>query len=124
LGCGADADTVRAELETVTRRWEASLVAGDPVGAVTSVFTEDAVRLPAGEPPVRGWSAISAALDGSAALVSADFRIEDVDAAGDLAYASGTYSVRAPDGRELSGKFLEVWKRTSRGWRIHRVMWD
>ena len=114
----------RAEIEAVTRHWEASLLAGVPHEAVADVFTPDAVRLPSGEPAVRGQEAIARALFGSAALDEARFEIEDLEVDGDLAFANGVYRVRAPDGVELSGKFLEVWKRTAEGWRIHRVMWD
>lgn len=123
-GAGADHETARAEIEEVTRRWERSLVEGDPAGAVADVFTEDAIRLPAGEPPVRGRAAISRALAGSVALTEARFEIEEVEIEGALAFATGRYAVTAPDGQSFGGKFLEVWRHTADGWRIHRVMWD
>ncbi|WP_419941058.1 YybH family protein [Candidatus Palauibacter sp.] len=123
-GQRADAAAVRTEIEAVTRRWEASLIAGAPEAAVPEVFTPDAVRLPSGEPAVRGHEAIARALEGSAPLLEARFTIDDLEVDGNLAFANGTYRVRGPDGTELSGKFLEVWKRTATGWRIHRVMWD
>lgn len=124
-GGGAVAvEAVRAEIERVTRRWEASLIAGAPGEAVADVFTPDAVRLPSGEPAVRGHDAIVRALAGSVALREARFTIEDLEVDGNLAFANGTYRVRGPDDIELGGKFLEVWKRLETGWRIHRVMWD
>ena len=119
-----DAAAARAEIEAVTRRWEASLLAGAPEEAVAEVFTPDAVRLPSGEPAVQGHEAIARALEGSAPLREARFTIDDLEVDGTLAFANGTYRVRGPDGVELSGKFLEVWQRTAAGWRIHRVMWD
>lgn len=118
------AEAVRAEIERVTRYWEASLIAGAPGEAVADVFTPDAVRLPSGEPAVRGHEAIERALAGSVPLREARFTIEDLEVDGDLAFANGTYRVRGPDDVELDGKFLEVWKRLETGWRIHRVMWD
>lgn len=118
------AEAVRAEIERVTRHWEASLIAGVPGEAVADVFTPDAVRLPSGEPAVRGHDAIVRALAGSVALSEARFTIEDIEVDGNLAFANGTYRVRGPDDVELDGKFLEVWKRLETGWRIHRVMWD
>lgn len=117
-------EAVRAEIERVTRRWEASLIAGAPGEAVADVFTPDAVRLPSGEPAVRGHEAIERALAGSVPLREARFTIEDLEVDGNLAFANGTYRVRGPDDVELEGKFLEVWKRLETGWRIHRVMWD
>lgn len=117
-------EAVRAEIERVTRRWEAALIAGAPSDAVADVFTPDAVRLPSGEPAVRGRDAIVQALAGSVPLREARFTIEDLEVDGDLAFANGTYRVRGPDDVELGGKFLEVWKRLETGWRIHRVMWD
>jgi len=123
-GGGAAAADAEAGIREVTRRWEAALIAGDPAGAVPSVFTPDAMRLPAGEPAVHGQAAIADALAGSVPLAEARFDIEDLDVDGALAYAAGTYRVRAADGPVLTGKFLEVWKRTADGWRIHRVMWD
>ncbi|WP_420634189.1 YybH family protein [Candidatus Palauibacter sp.] len=123
-GRSADAATVRAEIEAVTRRWEASLLAGTPEAAVAEVFTPDAVRLPSGEPAVQGHEAIARALEGSAPLLEARFTIDDLEVDGRLAFANGTYRVQGPDGVELNGKFLEVWRRTEAGWRIHRVMWD
>ena len=124
-GGGAVAvEAVRAEIERVTRRWEASLIAGAPGEAIADVFTPDAVRLPSGEPAVRGHEAIERALAGSVPLREARFTIEDIEVDGNLAFANGTYRVRGPDDVELEGKFLEVWKRLETGWRIHRVMWD
>lgn len=126
-GCGAagpDPDRVRAELEAVTDVWEASLLAGTPAAAVPEVFTEDAVRLPVGAAPTRGRAAIAAALAGSAALEHVSFELEDVEVDDRLAFANGVYEVRPPGAATLTGKFLEVWKRTDAGWRIHRVMWD
>ncbi len=123
-GGAVDVEAVRAEIERVTRRWEASLIAGAPGDAVADVFTPDAVRLPSGEPAVRGHDAIVRALAGSAPLRAARFTIEDIEVDGNLAFANGTYRVRGPDDTELGGKFLEVWKRLETGWRIHRVMWD
>jgi len=128
FGCAPGAEAVLRDAETgirdVTRRWEESLVAGEAAQAVSDVFTEDAIRLPANEPAVRGHAAIREALSGSVALAEARFDIEDIEVDGELAYAAGTYRVRSPDGTSLTGKFLEVWKRTPAGWRIHRVMWD
>ncbi len=123
-GSAIDAARARTEIEAVTRRWEASLVAGLPHEAVSEVFTPDAVRLPSGEPAVRGHEAIARALAGSAPLDEARFTIEDLEVDGDLAFANGVYRVRPSVGDALTGKFLEVWKRTPAGWRIHRVMWD
>ena len=123
-GGAVAAEAVRAEIERVTRRWEAALIAGAPGDAVADVFTPEAVRLPSGEPAVRGHDAIVRALAGSVPLREARFTIEDIEVDGDLAFANGTYRVRGPDDVELGGKFLEVWKRLETGWRIHRVMWD
>ena len=130
IGCGAMADkadetrAARAEIEEVTRRWEAALRAGRPQDAVAEVFSPDAVRLPSGAPAVRGQAAIAAALAGSAPLVEARFTIGDLEVDGGLAFANGVYRVKTAEGWVLGGKFLEVWKRTPDGWRIHRVMWD
>lgn len=116
--------TARAEIESVSRVWEASLLAGQASEAVSEVFTRDALRLPAGEETVRGQPAIIEALTGSARLIEARFMINDLEVEGSLAFANGTYRVRAEGGEELTGKFLEVWKKSDNGWRIHRVMWD
>ena len=116
--------TARTEIESVSRVWEASLLAGQPAEAVSEVFTKDALRLPAGEEAVKGQPAIIEALAGSARLTEARFMIEDLEVEGNLAFANGTYRVRAEGGEELTGKFLEVWKKSNRGWQIHRVMWD
>ena len=126
IGCAAGGtdEGAQAAIREVSRQWEAALVAGDPAGAVESVFTPDALRMPSGEPAVRGRQAIVEALGGSIPLAEARFDLVDIEVEGGLAYASGTYRVLPPEGEALSGKFLEVWKRTDEGWRIHRVMWD
>ena len=42
--------------------------------------------------------------------------------AGDWAWRSGTWSVEtAPP---VSGKYLEVWRRTAEGWRSYRDIWN
>lgn len=115
---------VRSAIEEVSRRWERALMEGNPSEAVGDVFSEDAVRLPAGEAAVRGRGAIRDALRGASPLAAARFEIADLEVSGDLAVASGTYEVVGPDGIPVRGKFLEVWRRTEAGWRIHRVMWD
>ena len=122
--CGSPRAAAIEEIREVSERWEAALVAGTPSSAVADVFTEDALRMPAGSPPVRGRSAIAAALEGAVPLAEASFDLEDVGVEGDVAYAAGSYRVRSAAGDQQTGKFLEVWRRTPAGWRIHRVMWD
>ncbi len=118
------AAAARTEIEEVMRQWEAALVAGVPHEAVSEVFTRAAVRLPPGEAATRGRARIAEALAGSVPVREARFDIEDLDAYADLAVAYGAYLIVVAEDAVLRGKFLQVWKRTEGGWRIHRVMWE
>ena len=43
-------------------------------------------------------------------------------AAGDWAWRSGTWSVETTP--VVTGKYIEVWRRTADGWRLHKDIWN
>jgi uncharacterized protein (TIGR02246 family) len=123
--CDADAAPVRAVAE--------GIIAADnerDIGRVLGFYTDDAVFLPPGEPPVTDRDAIRQRYE----KLFADFapaiegRIDEICAVGDLAYVrghNGGWLVSRIGGRsrELDDVYLMVLRRGGGDWKVARLMW-
>ena len=121
-----DEQAVRAGISELARAFSD----GD-VDAVMGVFGPDPVTFPPNEPrrqgreAVRDWQAtILGQFTGSAQLDAWDVEIH-----GDVAIASGTYTMdmTAEDGTRVGdrGKFVQTWQRESSGeWKLTRNIWN
>ena len=88
--------------------------------AAASLFTENAVWMPANRGIAEGRPAILAAFQASRALESFSLTSVDVEGRGDLAYVRGTYAfaITSADGKSAvgdHGKFLEIRRRQADG---------
>lgn len=88
--------------------------------AAASLFTENAVWMPANSGIAEGRPAILAAFQASRALESFSLTTIDVEGRGDLAYVRGTYAfaITSADGKSAvgdHGKFLEIRRRQADG---------
>jgi uncharacterized protein (TIGR02246 family) len=84
--------------------------------AAASLFTEQAVWMPANRGIVEGRPAILAFFQASRGLEAFTLSSVDIDGRGDLAYVRGTYTfaISSPDGKSAvgdRGKFLEIRRR-------------
>ncbi len=127
-----DAASVREAILAKDKVFADAMVAGD-AEAITQLYAADAVILAPGQPRGEGTDAIraswSTALEGGPMATSTlDSDLITVSAAGDYAYAVGSYtdSGTAPDGSEWSdqGKYLTVWKSVDGDWKIAADIWN
>lgn len=127
-----DAASVREAILAKDKVFADAMVVGD-AETITQLYAVDAVILAPNQPRGEGTEAIraswSAALEGNPMSTSnLDSDLITVSAAGDYAYAVGTYtdSGAAPDGSEWSdqGKYLTVWKNVDGEWKIAADIWN
>jgi len=91
---------------------------------VAATYTNDAQLLPPDAPAISGNSDIRAhyADDIANHWMQLTINTGESGVAGDWGWRSGTWSVGAtPD---MTGKYVEVWRRTTDGWRIYRDIWN
>lgn len=123
----AISEAIRAQ----DQAWADAAKAGD-AAAIAALYTSDAVILPPGSSRIEGTQGIQEYFAGmlEAPLSSAtlDSDIVTVAAAGDYAYANGTWTMSgtAPDGSEWSdqGKYTEVWTNVDGDWKIVSDIWN
>ena len=103
---------------------------GDAAG-IANLYTEDSCLLPVNSDLIKGRNTIKEYWTGGiAALGLKDLELKTVEVVGTGDYVTelGTYITRAqPKGQkafEDRGKYLVVWKHTSKGWQLHWDMWS
>jgi uncharacterized protein (TIGR02246 family) len=104
-------------------------LAGD-WAADAALYTEDAVRLPPNGAPIRGRTAIEAALAGVDTVLSFAHNIVELDGRGDLAYVWVDYSfsgllpnVDQPF-TDMGKALILLRKQPDGSWMFSRVMWN
>ncbi len=92
--------------------------------AVAAMYTRDAQLLPPGAPIIRGQDAIrkhyAAEMTGDS--LPPQIVTADTVAAGDWGWRAGTWRISSLP--PVSGKFVEVWRRSPEGWRIYRDIYN
>jgi len=115
-------------IQRLTEDWTAAVRAKD-ILRLTDMVTEDAVFLPPGFPPIRGKQAVEAMYNSffpQFSSVEQTATLEEVEVAGDLAYAWGTESfvlVPMTGGSpiEMQGKGMSILRRQPDGsWKFAR----
>lgn len=94
-----------------------------------AMYTDDAVLLAPDGRVLRGRDEIAAFLASPPGTVIRDTRIETiaVDGSGDFAYHAGRYAFTLAEAgvqRAVRGRYLMVWRRVGRAWRVAADMWD
>ena len=127
-----DEAAVREAIEANDEAYEQAFTAGDAATVATFYTTDGVVLIPNG-PRVDGAAAIEQAIaglleQGPGAALDLTTRDVHVAAAGDYAYATGSYSlsVPVPDGPEWTdaGKFVAVWKNQDGAWKMAADIWN
>jgi uncharacterized protein (TIGR02246 family) len=117
----------KANIEAANAKWVEFFNKGDFDG-VASLYTSDAVAFPPGSAMVKGRAAIGAMWKGMAEQVS-DPKITtlDVKRLGPAAAREiGTFSLKTkgPNPKELVGKYVVVWERVGRDWKLSSDIWN
>jgi uncharacterized protein (TIGR02246 family) len=126
LPAAAETPGPREAIEAANSEFSAAYRRGD-VRAVAAFYTERGQLFPPHAKLVSGRPAIEefwkAAMDSGAKSV--ELKTREVDAFGDSAVESGTYTLSGKNGEPLDrGKYLVLWKRLASGWRLHRDCWN
>jgi ketosteroid isomerase-like protein len=109
-----------SEAEAAIRRMDAEFIENfrnrDVIKLVNDFYAEDARVLPSNRPALTGRQAIIGFWEGALATGLTDARLNTthVDAAGDLAYAVGEFTMQLPD-RVLRGKYTVIYRRQTDG---------
>jgi ketosteroid isomerase-like protein len=119
-------------IDEIFEEYGASLLAGD-AARWSALATDDHIKMPPNAPAVYGKSGLQALMDGlleSISFIEFDVDVEEVQAAGDWAYARGTYTdliemKESGDRISEDGKFLTIFKKQFDGsWKIHRDIFN
>ena len=113
-GCTSDSGLPVAK----KRSWETSFNRGG-AAAVAALYAPDAELVVSGEAPIRGREAIRAVVEKMIQSgVKVSIGTDKAEAAGDLAYFYGPYSVSSTQGVVERGTYVEVWHRIGGHWLI------
>lgn len=118
--------SARAAIDAANKKFSAGAAKGD-AAMIASVYSSDAEAFPPNADVVRGRAAIQklwqSVLDSG--ITGFELMTRDVESAGDLAYESGTYTLKTKDGNVADrGKYCVVWKRVQGQWLLHRDIWN
>lgn len=118
-------DAMKAAMESAiddaNARLEALQKQGDAEG-MGSMYTQDAILLPAGGASTRGREAIAAFWAEKLGSGVEDVQLtteELVPLGDDLAYEIGRYTTTPKGAEAVSGYYLVLWKRVDAGWKLH-----
>lgn len=117
----------KARIEAVNAKWMELFNKGDFEG-IAQLYTADAVAFPPGSAIVRGRAAIGAMWKGMAAQVG-NPKVTTLEVARlgpATAREIGTFSLttKGPSPKEVSGKYLVVWKRVRGQWQLAADIWN
>lgn len=105
---------VPADIDRVLRDYEKAWAAND-AQALASLFAEDGMALPSGQPAAKGRDGIARAYSGGGGMPTY-LRVLDYRQEGDLAYVVGGYG-QAGQNKDF-GKFVLVLRRVAGRWLI------
>ena len=115
---------VAAIIEANNRALGAALTAGD-AAAISRMYAKGAKLLPPNAGILKGkdirafWQA---AVDGG--ITGVRLKSQEVEAHGATAIEVGTYAMSSPTGPVDEGKYIVVWKREGREWKLARDIFN
>ena len=120
--------TIRGGTESWAKAYNAGNVCRNKIVAL---YAEDALIMPPGFPIARGHTAIRQYLEkDTAATKAAGLTLvlgsnDETGISGNLAWHSGSYTVRDKSGMTInSGSYMEAWRKTGEKWVIIRDIWN
>jgi uncharacterized protein (TIGR02246 family) len=123
VATGPDPAADSAALDTAASGWEKAYNDKNADG-IAALYTDDAQLLPPGAAEVSGRDAIRAyfANDIDTQWARITIRSTASNIGGDWAWRSGTWSAESDP--VVTGKYVEVWRRTKDGWRMQKDIWN
>ncbi len=88
--------------------------------AFAQYLVKDAIMLPNNQNPVTGVEAISQAMQtDEKEVLTWEPQTAIVARSGDLGYTWGMYTITLENGKEIKGKYLNIWRKQSDGkWKV------
>jgi uncharacterized protein (TIGR02246 family) len=128
---GSESAAATAAINEIWTRYSSSLNAGD-IDSWLSLWTDDGVQLPPGEPPVVGKDQIRARNKGVVDKFTFNMSItnEEAGVAGDWAFARGRYTATLTPKKPgqavpIDGKYMTILRRQPDGtWKIYRDIFN
>ena len=128
-GHGQQSGIVRQAIEANNKAFVEAFNRGE-AGTVADLYTNDALLLPPNSPMIAGRTGIGEFWQKliTAGLKAVSLDTERVDVCGDTAYEVGHYALTIPiaAGGTVTdkGKYIVVWKREGRNWKLTRDIWN
>lgn len=116
--------SVRNEIEAASKGFAEVLGQGQ-AAKIADMYADDARVMPPNGALVRERAKIQQFWKGfidSGAKLS--LNTTDVEAQGNAAIEVGTFELVSPDGKRESGKFIVVWRRYKKDWKIAYDIWN
>ena len=122
----AGGGNVRAAIEAGNKKFIDGATKQD-AKLIASAYTTDGEAFPPNSEVVKGRPALQqlwqSVLDSGIAAI--ELATTEVEASGNLAYESGTYTMKTKDGTVADrGKYCVVWKKVGSEWLLHRDIWS
>ena len=120
---------VRKLIEANNERFIAAFNRGD-AAAVGGMYTSDARLFPPNSQRIDGRQGIQSFWQGLINVGAKVVRLETVhvESRGDIAYEVGNYTLTIPQANKQAitdeGKYVVVWKRQGRSWRLAADIWN
>ena len=102
------------------------LAAGN-AAAIAACYSKKAMLLPPGAPATKGARNIAGYWAGAIGqgVKTAKLKTQEVDELGTTAIECGAYKLKGAGGALLgTGKYVVVWKREDRAWKLHRDIFN
>ena len=115
---------IRSGIEAANKRFVEAFSKGD-AARIAAMYAEGARVLPPNSPMVQGRQRIqelwqSFINTGAKLMLSTS----DVEAQGNVVYEVGTYELIFPDNKRDAGKYVVIWRRQKRDWKLAVDIWN
>ena len=120
----ASGSNIRHAIETASKGFAEALGKGE-AAKIADMYAEGARVLPPNSPMVKERQRIQEFWQGfinSGAKLS--LTTADVEAQGNVAIEVGTYELISPDNKRDTGKFVVVWRRHKKDWKLAVDIWN
>lgn len=123
-GNKASASNIRNAIEAASKKFEEALSKGQ-AAKIADMYADDARVMPPNGPVVQERQKIQefwqGFIDSGAKLT---LSTSDVEAQGNVAIEVGTYVMMSPDNKRDSGKFVVLWRRHKKDWKLAIDIWN
>lgn len=123
-GSKGASNSVRDQIEAASKGFAEALGKGQ-AAKIVDMYAEGARVMPPNGSMVQERTKIQQLWQGfidSGAKLS--LSTSDVEAQGNVAIEVGTFELVAPDGKRETGKFIVVWRRHKKDWKIAYDIWN